>query len=113
VPRPDQTPPIDFRGLPYGAEGAIDEAAEDMELFGEPDEEPDEGGPDEEFLFGGTDRPMEPLTAGAPFGPGMDATRFAFESDQDILDGLAARVSANPQADSQAKAWAATRAKGL
>lgn len=108
----DQAPPIDFKGLPYGSNEDVN-AVSDEELFGEPDEEPLPEGPDGEFLFSPSDRPGEPLTAGAPFGPGPDATRFTFEADSDLLDRFAERVAANPGSDPQAKAWAAKRAKGL
>ena len=107
----------EYSGLPYGSNQAVndvvDDSAVDEELFGEPEDDFTPAGPEEEFLFSPTDRPDEPLTAGAGFGPGADGTRHAVESDADVLTRMAERIAANPSSDPQARAWAAKRTKGL
>lgn len=120
MPRPGATPQPEFEGLAYGENVAANQLATDAdvdaELFGDGTEDEDDFQPadeDEEFLFGPTDRPDEPLTAGVGFGPGIDATRHAFASDSDMLDRLAEKISANAATDPAARAWAAQRAKGL
>lgn len=107
----------EFSGLPYGenqkVNDLVDEDAVDAELFGDDEEDYVPANEDEAFLLAPTDRPDEPLTQGVPFGPGLDSTRFAFATDDDLLDRLAEKVRANAAADPQARAWAAQRAKGL
>jgi hypothetical protein len=113
MPEPGQTPQPMFKGLPYGENVEANEADIDDELFGDDEDDYTPAGAEEEFLLGPTDRPDEPLTAGVGFGPGADATRFAVESDGELLGRVAERIIADPAADPQAKAWAAKRAKGL
>lgn len=116
MPEPGRTPQPDFKGLPYGDNASTNALATDQdvdaELFADP-EDTYTPGPDEQMLFGPTDRPGEPVTAGAGFGPGPDATRYAFESGADVLNKLAERIAADPTSDTQAKAWANKRKQGL
>lgn len=63
-------------------------------------------GPEEQFLFSPTDRPGEPITHGAPFGPGAPNVRGAFSSDADVVSQVATQLQ---QADvgADTKAWLA------
>ena len=78
MPRPGSTPSPRFKrggnSLPYGVAGAANEAMEYKPV-----------GEEEEFIFGRTDRPMEPITAGAPFGPGPDIAPQAPEGAGEFL----------------------------
>ena len=75
MPRPGQTPTPAFKRspeMPYGTVGPANAArpqrapqAQQQAAGGT-----NPASPEEEFLFGPTLRPTEPLTAGAPFGPG-------------------------------------------
>lgn len=64
-------------------------------------------GPEEEFLFGPTDRPNEPITAGAPFGPGPLAPKGSFRTERAQVATVAELVRTNPQVSAEARAWAA------
>lgn len=64
----------------------------------------------EDFIYGGSDRPMEPITAGAPFGSGPSAPLGAFQTDSDVVRSVASRIETSPTASAETKAWAA-RAK--
>ena len=68
-------------------------------------------GEEEEFLFGTTDRPAEPITAGAPFGPGPDVSRHAVESDDQLADRMAEQIVAKG-GSKEALAWARRRLAG-
>lgn len=60
-------------------------AANDLEAMAMPPmpvEQFAPAGPEEQFLYSQTDKPDEPLTAGAPFGPGPSSTRPYESSDQ-------------------------------
>lgn len=77
MPRPEQTPPARFSGLPYGTNALVNSESEEFNDIDDSDDEilTDEedfqpANDDEAFLFSGTDRPDEPITAGMGFGPG-------------------------------------------
>lgn len=65
--------------------------------------------PAEQFLFGPTNRPSEPITAGAPFGPGASVM---FNSDLNILQNVAQQVLSDPNAGKDSKVWAARALAG-
>lgn len=67
--------------------------------------------PEEEFLFDPTDRPSEPLTAGAPFGLGPDVSKYALETDKQAADRVAEMVLAKG-GSKQLVAWAKRRMAG-
>lgn len=46
-------------------------------------------GPEEQFLFSPTSRPDEPITAGAPFGPGPNAVVPRSEKRSDFVKRVA------------------------
>ena len=116
MPEPGKTPQPAFEGLPYGQNKAANDFATDAdvdaELFGDPEDDYSPT-PDEQMLFGPTDRPDEPITAGVGFGDGPDATRHTFESDGDVLASISRRILADPTADPQAKAFANRKLAGL
>lgn len=60
----------------------------------------------EGYIYGPTDRPTEPITAGAPFGPGPAAPIGSFQTDSDVVANVAAQIAASPAAGKDAKAWA-------
>lgn len=116
MPEAGRTPdPVFERGssLDYGdatqandlAELFDDGTVEDEELYVPVGEE-------EEFLFGPTERPAEPLTAGAPFGPGPAVARSAVEDDEQFSLRVAETIIANPDTGPEAKAWARRRLRG-
>lgn len=87
-----------------------------MHLAPQPDTVADEftyepTGDAEEFIFS-TDRPAEPITAGAPFGPGPAAPLGGFQTDEDVVKATAAQISLSPNASPETKAWAARARAG-
>jgi hypothetical protein len=95
VPEAGRTPaPAYERGntLQYGEAG---DANALMGLVAEtPDPDPyAPSGDEEEFLYSQTDRPGEPLTAGAPVGAGSDFSRHALEDDDSFRERVAAQLS--------------------
>lgn len=76
--RPGETPPSRFSGLPYGTNALVNEESEPFNDVEDPARDlvnPEEqdfapANDDEAFLFSGTDRPGESLTAGMGFGAG-------------------------------------------
>jgi hypothetical protein len=57
-------------------------------------------------LFGPTDRPHEPLTAGMPFGAGPSFVPRPTEDDRTFLMRVAGELLASPSATNSAKALA-------
>ena len=51
-------------------------------------------GEDEQFIYSPTDRPGEPVTAGAPIGPGADISTHTVESDAQFKQRVAERMAA-------------------
>jgi hypothetical protein len=94
--------------LDYGEAGAanallgfVDEA--------ELDDEGDEfvpGGEEEDFIFGPSERPDEPLTQGAPFGQGSDFLRMSYESDDQFTRRIASQIVAAPSSPGEARGFA-------
>lgn len=87
--------------------GFVDEA--------EIDDEVDEfvpAGEEEEFIFGPTMRPEEPITQGAPFGAGADLPRLAIETEDQFATRVANMILGNQQAGRESKAWARRRLAG-
>ena len=72
--RAGETPQAQFKGLAYGENQDVNsQVLLDSSPPHDPNEDFQPSTPDEQFLYGPTDRPAEPLTAGSPFGPGADA----------------------------------------
>lgn len=61
----------------------------------------------DDILFAPSDRPEEPITAGAPFGPGPMFVRQGYESDEEFLARIAAEIAESPNATSYVKSFAA------
>jgi hypothetical protein len=83
--------------LQYGDATAVNELAG---LIG-PVEEEDEflpAGDEESFLFSPSDRVAEPITAGMPFGDGPDVSRHAFQTDEELVTQVAARIATDKRA---------------
>jgi hypothetical protein len=57
-------------------------------------------------LFGPSRRPDEPITAGAPFGAGPGAVRFAHETDRQFLRRVADDLAASPDAPKDVQRFA-------
>ena len=96
MPRPGETPsPAYERGteLPYGVAAAANRrvvAIEEPPLT--PEDEWKPATPTEAFLFSPTDRPDEPATHGAPFGPGAAMTQYAYETTNEFVNRALATV---------------------
>lgn len=94
--------------LDYGdaeAANALLGFVDDAEL----DDDDDEfvpAGEEESFIFGPTDRPEEPLTQGAPIGPGSDFLRFSYESDDQFTRRVAEQIISLPTAPGEARGFA-------
>jgi hypothetical protein len=63
-------------------------------------------------LFRGTDHPDEPITHGAPFGPGADFLAGGPEGDNAFLRRAAYETALAPGADNRARAYATRVARG-
>ena len=112
MPKPGVTPqPAVKRGadLPYGEATAVNDLAARAPAPQQQDFAPT--GQDQSYLFGPTDRPGEPITTGAPFGPGADVSRHAFETDSQMADRVAEALVAKGGSP-QALAWAKRRQRG-
>jgi hypothetical protein len=48
-------------------------------------------------LFGPTDRPQEPVTHGAPFGPGANFTQTPQEDSRTFMLRVAGQLSGTPE----------------
>ena len=80
-------------------------ATEDIEPQGRVTEHDD-------ILFAGTDHPNEPITTGAPFGPGANFTTQGPERDSEFLARAAAEIAASPAASPRVRAFVARVARG-
>jgi len=66
----------------------------------------------DDILFAGTDHPNEPITTGAPFGPGASFVRQPAESDDQFLTRVSGEVANAPGASARVRAFAARVARG-
>ena len=115
MPEAGRTPaPAYERGntLQYG------EANEANQLMGLVAEgpEPDPyapSGDEEEFLFSQTDRPDEPITAGAPVGPGPDLSRHAIETPAAFKQRLLAQMEQRGNQSREVRAFIEKARRGL
>lgn len=97
MPRPGEAPQPQFKrgkSLAYGQATAGNRGLADV-----PDFQP--SGEEEEFLYGPTDRPGEPVTAGAPFGPGPDVPSRGPEGPQEFLQRVAQTLPTNASPEVQ------------
>ena len=97
--------------LPYGA------AQQANELRGLVDEsrpvEFQPKTPQEQFLFSPTDRPDEPVTAGAPIGGGRNVTRHVVDTPQDFQARVVQEIQADPNPPREVKALLQRMAEGM
>lgn len=109
------TPTPAFEGLAYGENEQANRLSSmfpvDEEGVDEEDFAPQ--GDEDAFLFSQTDRPSEPLTAGAPFGEGPDMTPYALENEEDFADRVAEDLMTRPGVSKDLKAWAQRRRAGV
>jgi hypothetical protein len=61
--------------------------------------------PEQEFLYSQTDRPNEPITHGAPFGPGPSLAVAASESPQETLQRIGQQVGESAYATPEVQAF--------
>lgn len=116
---------VGFEGLPYGEnqqandllaqvgdEPAVplfaEELLEDDDMLDDEDGLVDE---DDDFILSPTDRPAEPITAGAPFGPGPAFTRYAYESEERFRSRMADQLQA--EGDPEVRRFAERLRRGL
>jgi len=71
-------------------------------------------GEDEQFLYSPTDRPGEPVTAGAPFGPGPDATKHAMPlTTGGLVEQTIAGLQRIPNPPREVRAFIERASRGL
>lgn len=106
-----QTPQPQYK---RGKDLAYGDAASANDLLAALGPQPDQGQQDyqpqgeaEQFLFGPTNRPAEPITAGAPFGPGPSVSRAKFPTEAQAIGAVAEQIRQNPNVSKEARAWAA------
>jgi hypothetical protein len=75
-------------------------------------EEEDVSGGYDEALFAPSHRPDEPLTQGAPFGPGADFTPYSYESDQEFMARVARELD-TPDAPREVRDFVRRLRQGL
>lgn len=66
----------------------------------------------DDILFGPSDRPNEPLTHGANFGPGANFTTRGPDTDKDFMARAAIELANAPGASARVRAFAARVARG-
>lgn len=84
--------------LPWGGATQANRADRAPSLF-TPDTPPPPATPEDQFIFGPTMRPNEPVTAGAPFGPGPMAPSVGPRNipDSQFLRDAVARMAPQQQ----------------
>jgi hypothetical protein len=121
MPRPGEVSNPLYEGLPYGANALANDMSEDIpddDLFDDGFDELADFNPQptsEQFLFSGTDRPDEPLTAGMSFGegPNISAALVRGESKQQFAMRVSRELSAAGGQIKGVQAFADRIAKGL
>ncbi len=107
MPRPGQTPPIRAGAeAPHGTSAGLARLASSVPDQpplgppGSPENEGPAGGPVQELndgydevIMSPTSRPDEPITAGAPFGPGPNFVRLPSEDDRTFMLRVADELS--------------------
>lgn len=111
--RAGETPTAAYQGLDYGQNVAANQMAEMIDPSYDPLADYTPENVDMEFLTSPTDRPQEPLSHGAPFGPGADFTPHQFTNDASMMRQVVQRMAAAPGADAEVKAFADRVARGL
>ena len=68
-------------------------------------------GPEDQFLFSPTDRPNEPITHGAAFGPGAGAIQGP--SDDQLVEQVSQQALNDPAAPTAMRRFAQRQAQGM
>lgn len=115
MPEPGQTPQPTIKqgsgpeALPWG------ESAQVNDLVGLVPPQEEQGftpqGDQEQFIYGPSDRPQEPGSAGLPFGPGADIVQPT--TDFDFRERTAQSLSRSANQSPEVKAFLAKMAEGL
>ena len=79
--------------LPTGSVGGLNDAAAEFQPQT----------PQDQFIFGPTSRPEEPVTHGLPFGPGAGPIIRSPESDTDKRKALAYELLNSPNSGTETK----------
>ena len=87
-PVPDEVPTAD--------DGLDDEDDLDLDDDEDDDEDDEEFGGLDDFLFGPSARPGEPLTAGISEGPGPGVVRSRIDNPREFLKRLASELASQP-----------------
>ena len=108
-----ETPEVQFRKGDELAQGQASAANSLMGLIGtgQGPEPHQPANPEEQFLFSQTDRPDEPITHGAPFGPGAGA--LPGPTDDQLADQVVQQAANDPNAPPQMRAFAQRQAAGM
>jgi len=93
--RTDGGPSPDFSGLPYGENKAVNDQAAAAPVAGR-GQAGGQGGAPRRPVFGATERPGEPMTAGVDFGPGAGQAQGA-DPQADVSRLIRAVIAENPQ----------------
>lgn len=106
--RAGETPEAQFKGLAYGENTQANDAAMlDTGPPLDPGADFTPSNPSEQFLYGPTNRPNEPVTAGAPVGPGTNFIRGSLETPQQTVQRVATQIAGGPDATPIVKQFAA------
>jgi hypothetical protein len=110
-----ETPTPSYQGLDYGQNQQANAGLLDFASTAQDQQQPDfkPSTPEEQFLYGPTDRPNEPITHGAPFGPGAPVSRFANETNQEFMTRVAQQLSSDPNAAPEVQAFASRVLRGM
>lgn len=115
MPEAGRTPTPQYKqggiNLPWGEAAQLNDAVGLVPPPDEPQYAP--SGDAEQFLFSPTDRPGEPVTAGQPYGPGALVVPGARETDDQIVQRVAAQALKDPSAPKQLKDFANRALNGM
>ena len=116
MPEAGRTPTVAFEKGTSLPQGGATQANTLMGLVGaQPEPEPYvPKGEEEQFLYAPTDRPAEPVTAGAPFGPGPDATKHAMPlTTGGLVEQTIAGLQRIPNPPREVRAFIERASRGL
>lgn len=104
-----ETPEAQFKGLAYGQNQQANQASAQIDTSPpyDPTTAYNPQSPSEQFLYGPSTRPNEPVTAGAPFGPGPDFTAGAYETQAQFVQRISTELSQGANATPEVKQFAA------
>jgi hypothetical protein len=124
MPRPEQVRPTAPEGAPHGSTAAIERVATAAPIASpqqpvaiepvqpeqvgveQPQFEPERTDGLDAMLFAPTMRPDEPITAGAPFGPGPNYRPTPLETPRDFLTRIGNELANSPVATPAVRRYA-------